>query len=74
MAINKEHPGIENLKPITSKEMSEQYRLRGLETRRKNKEKKELAKQTIIAMKELGDEAPDAMAALNCISTGNGRR
>jgi ribosomal protein S26 len=35
--------------------------------RGKNKEKKELAKQTIVAMKELGDEAPDAMAALNYV-------
>jgi len=58
---------LKNLNPITSQEMAEEYRRRGLETRRKNKEKRELAKQTIIAMKELGDEAPDAMAALNYV-------
>lgn len=65
MAI--EHKGSENLKSITSTEMANEYRLKGLEVRRKNKEKRELAKQTIVAMKELGDEAPDAMAALNYV-------
>ena len=57
MAINtgkKHHPGSENLKSITSTEMANEYRLRGLEVRRKNKEKRELAKKTIVAMKELG--------------------
>jgi len=74
MAIDKKtirgdpnHPGLNNLMSITNSEMADEYRRRGLETRRKNKEKKELAKQTIIAMKELGDEAPDAMAALNFV-------
>ena len=62
-----EHKGSENLKSITSTEMANEYRLRGLEVRRKNKEKKELAKQTIIAMKELGDEAPDALEALKFV-------
>ena len=66
MAVTK-HPGSENLKSITSTEMANEYRLRGLEVRKKNKEKRELAKQTIVAMKELGDEAPDAMAALNFV-------
>jgi hypothetical protein len=47
--------------------MANEYRLRGLEVRRKNKEKKELAKQTIVAMKELGDEAPDALEALKYV-------
>ena len=65
MAI--EHKGSENLKSITSTEMANEYRLRGLEVRRKNKEKKELAKQTIVAMKELGDEAPDALEALKYV-------
>ena len=65
MAI--EHKGSENLKSITSTEMANEYRLRGLEVRRKNKEKKELAKQTIVAMKELGDEAPDALEALKFV-------
>jgi hypothetical protein len=63
----KHHPGSENLKSITSTEMANEYRLRGLEVRRKNKEKKELAKQTIVAMKELGDEAPDALEALKYV-------
>jgi len=62
-----EHKGSENLKSITSTEMANEYRLRGLEVRRKNKEKKELAKQTIVAMKELGDEAPDALEALKFV-------
>ena len=44
------HPGSENLKSITSTEMANEYRLRGLEVRRKNKEKRELAKQTIVAI------------------------
>jgi len=66
MAVNK-HPGSENLKSITSSEMANEYRMRGLEVRKKNKEKRELAKQTIVAMKELGDEAPDALAALNFV-------
>ena len=61
------HPGSENLKSITSTEMANEYRLRGLEVRRKNKEKRELAKQTIVAMKELGDEAPDALEALKYV-------
>jgi len=70
MAIDtakKHHPGSENLKSITSTEMANEYRLRGLEVRRKNKEKRELAKQTIVAMKELGDEAPDALEALKYV-------
>ena len=67
MAVKPHHPGSENLKSITSTEMANEYRLRGLETRKKNKEKRELAKQTIVAMKELGDEAPDAIVALNYV-------
>ena len=70
MAIDtekKHHPGSENLKSITSTEMANEYRLRGLEVRRKNKEKRELAKQTIVAMRELGDEAPDALEALKYV-------
>jgi len=63
-----EHKGSENLKSITSTEMANEYRLRGLEVRRKNKEKRELAKQTIVAMKELGDEAPDALEALKYVT------
>ena len=67
MAVKPHHPGSENLKSITSTEMANEYRLRGLEVRRKNKEKKELAKQTIVAMRELGDEAPDALEALKYV-------
>jgi hypothetical protein len=67
MAVKSHHPGSENLKSITSTEMANEYRLRGLEVRRKNKEKRELAKQTIVAMKELGDEAPDALEALKYV-------
>ena len=61
------HPGLKNLISIGSSEMADEYRRRGLETRKKNKEKRELAKQTIVAMKELGDEAPDAIHALNYV-------
>jgi len=69
MAIrgDENHPGLKNLVSIKDSEMADEWRKRGLEVRRKNKEKKELAKQTIVAMKELGDEAPDAMAALNFV-------
>ena len=47
--------------------MANEYRLRGLETRRKNKEQRELAKHTIMAMKSMGDDAPDAIQALNYV-------
>ena len=77
MAVDKEppkairgdpnHPGLKNLVSIKDSEMAEEWRKRGLEVRRKNKEKRELAKQTIVAMKELGDEAPDAIVALNYV-------
>jgi len=62
-----DHPGLKNLVSIKDSDMAEEWRKRGLEVRRKNKEKKELAKQTIVAMKELGDEAPDAIHALNYV-------
>jgi len=58
---------LENLKTINSPEMAEEYRLKGLEVRRKNKENRELAKQTIMAMKEMGEDAPDAIQALNYV-------
>ena len=61
------HPGLKNLVSIKDSEMAEEWRKRGLEVRRKNKEKRDLAKQTILAMKSLGDEAPDAMSALNYV-------
>lgn len=65
MAISEK--SLANLKSITSREQAEEYRKRGLEVRRKNKEKRELAKETIRAMKEMGDDAPDAMSALNYV-------
>jgi len=65
MDINKK--SLENLKTIDSPEMAEEYRLKGLEVRKKNKEKREFAKQTIMAMKELGEDAPDAIQALNYV-------
>ena len=61
------HPGLKNLVSIKDSEMAEEWRKKGLEVRRKNKEKRDLAKQTILAMKSLGDEAPDAMSALNYV-------
>ena len=69
MAIrgDENHPGLKNLISIKDSEMADEWRKRGLEVRRKNKEKRELAKQTILAMKSLGDEAPDAMSALNYV-------
>ena len=65
MAINEK--SLDNLKTINSPEMAETYRLKGLEVRKKNKEKRDLAKQTIMAMKELGEDAPDAIQALNYV-------
>jgi hypothetical protein len=62
-----DHPGLKNLVSIKDSEMADEWRKRGLEVRKKNKEKRELAKQTIVAMKELGDEAPDAIHALNYV-------
>ena len=58
---------LENLKTIDSPKMAEEYRLKGLEVRRKNKEKRELAKQAIRAMQEMGEDAPDAIQALNYV-------
>ena len=58
---------LENLKTINSPKMAEEYRLKGLEVRRKNKEKRELAKQAIRAMQEMGEDAPDAIQALNYV-------
>ena len=62
-----DHPGLKNLVSIKDSEMADEWRRRGLEVRKKNKEERELAKQTIVAMKELGDEAPDAIHALNYV-------
>jgi len=67
MAIKPSEKSLSNLEKIESSEMANEYRLRGLETRRKNKEQRELAKHTIMAMKSMGDDAPDAIQALNYV-------
>jgi hypothetical protein len=67
MAMKPSTNSLNNLEKIESSEMANEYRLRGLETRRKNKEQRELAKHTIMAMKSMGDDAPDAIQALNYV-------
>jgi hypothetical protein len=67
MAVKPSEKSLSNLEKIESSEMANEYRLRGLETRRKNKEQRELAKHTIMAMKSMGDDAPDAIQALNYV-------
>jgi hypothetical protein len=67
MAIKPSANSLNNLEKIESSEMANEYRLRGLETRRKNKEQRELAKHTIMAMKSMGDDAPNAIEALNYV-------
>jgi len=67
MAISEK--SLANLKTIDSPEMANQYRERGLATRKRNKENREMAKDAIKAMKELGDEAPTAIEALKYVLT-----
>jgi len=67
MAVKPSTNSLNNLEKIQSTEMANEYRLRGLETRRKNKEQRELAKNTIKAMKSMGDDAPNAIEALNYV-------
>jgi hypothetical protein len=67
MAMKPSEKSLSNLEKIESSEMANEYRLRGLETRRKNKEQRDLAKHTIMAMKSMGDEAPNAIEALNYV-------
>jgi len=67
MAVKPSEKSLSNLEKIKSSEMANEYRLRGLETRRKNKEQRELAKNTILAMKSLGEDAPNAIEALNYV-------
>jgi len=67
MAVKPSEKSLSNLEKIQSSEMANEYRLRGLETRRKNKEQRELAKNTIMAMKSMGDDAPNAIEALNYV-------
>ena len=67
MAINEK--SLANLKTIDSPDMANEYRERGLETRKRNKQKREIAKDAIKAMKEMGDEAPSAIEALKYVLT-----
>jgi len=67
MAVKPSEKSLSNLEKIQSSEMANEYRLRGLETRRKNKEQRELAKNTIMAMKSMGNDAPNAIEALNYV-------
>jgi len=67
MAVKPSEKSLSNLEKIQSSEMANEYRLRGLETRRKNKEQRDLAKNTIMAMKSMGDDAPNAIEALNYV-------
>ena len=67
MAIKPSEKSLSNLEKIQSSDMANEYRLRGLETRRKNKEQRDLAKHTIMAMKSMGDDAPNAIEALNYV-------
>jgi hypothetical protein len=67
MAVKPSEKSLSNLEKIESSEMANEYRLRGLETRRKNKEQRDLAKNTIMAMKSMGDDAPNAIEALNYV-------
>ena len=67
MAVKPSEKSLSNLEKIQSTEMANEYRLRGLEVRRKNKEQRDLAKNTIMAMKSMGDDAPNAIEALNYV-------
>ena len=67
MAVKPSEKSLSNLEKIQSSDMANEYRLRGLETRRKNKEQREMAKNTILAMKSLGEDAPNAIEALNYV-------
>lgn len=56
----------DNLKPFHGKEASETARLKGLETRRRNKAAKEAAKHVLDAMKDMEEEdLPTGIQALN---------
>jgi len=67
MAVSEK--SLANLKTIDSPDMANEYRERGLETRKRNKQKREMAKEAIKAMKEMGDEAPSAIEALKYVLT-----
>ena len=65
MAVSEK--SLANLRSIETSEMADEYRKRGLETRKKNKQKREMAKEAIKAMREMGDEAPSAIEALKYV-------
>ena len=67
MAINEK--SLANLKTINSTEMAKEYQERGLAKRKENKKRRDLAKENIMAMKELGEEAPNAIEALKYVLT-----
>jgi len=58
---------LKNLRSIETSEMADEYRRRGLATRKKNKQKREMAKEAIKAMQEMGEEAPSAIEALKYV-------
>jgi len=58
---------LKNLRSIETSEMADEYRKRGLATRKKNKQKREMAKEAIKAMQEMGEEAPSAIEALKYV-------
>ncbi len=60
---------LANLKTINSTEMAKEYQERGLAKRKENKKRRDLAKENIMAMKELGEEAPNAIEALKYVLT-----
>ena len=67
MAISEK--SLANLKTINSTEMEREYQEKGLAKRKENKRRRELAKESILAMKELGEEAPNAIEALKYVLT-----
>ena len=67
MAMNEK--SLANLKTINSTEMAKEYQERGLAKRKENKKRRDLAKENIMAMKELGEEAPNAIEALKYVLT-----
>jgi len=67
MAMNEK--SLANLKTINSTEMAKEYQERGLAKRKENKQKREIAKEAIMAMREMGEEAPSAIEALKYVLT-----
>ena len=62
------HPNsLKNLKPITSPEMANEYRERGLETRRKKAAMRAEVKEKLELLAEVIKEDPDAFSALGIL-------